>query len=312
MTNLRGWRSCPRCGGGLTRDAEAARCSSCGYEAYANPAPAICAIVLDDTGSRALLGRRAREPYAGKWDTLGGFAREDEDALEALAREILEETGAEIEPLEFVGGFADRYGADGGATLNFYWTARLVSGQPAAADDVSELRWFPVEALPAETEIAFVNTVRALRQFQAMSASGGRTLGIFEVQLVTRQLDRLAEFYRDVLELDVTVWDLERGRVHFGLARGQLIVAGAEGEEAAPAWPGLPPPLLVGTDERGPTPAVHGPVHFALEVPRARLFEEAERLRREGLDVRGPFRWPDGYQSVYFHDPDGNVVELIA
>ena len=227
MTDLRGWRTCPRCGRGLTRDAEAARCGGCGYTAYANPAPAMCAIVLDSDGSRALLGRRARDPHAGLWDTLGGFAREDEDALETLARELREETGAEIEPLEFVGGFADRYGQDGGATLNFYWTARLISGQPVAADDVSELRWFPVDELPPDEEIAFANTARALRQYQAMTRSVRPTLGVFEVQLVTGQLDRLVEFYRDVLRLDVTVRGLERGRVHFGLARGQLILARA-------------------------------------------------------------------------------------
>ena len=128
-----------------------------------------------------------------------------------------------------------------------------------------------------------------------MAISARPALGLFEVQLVTRDLDRLARFYRDVLKLDVTVWDLARGRVHFGLATGQLILAAAEGEEASPGWPGLPPPLLVHADARGPTPREHGAVHFALQVPRSHLFEEGERLRREGLDVRGPVPlagWP--------------------
>ena len=53
-------------------------------------------------------------------------------------------------------------------------------------------------------------------------------------------------------------------------------------------------------------------MHFALEVARVDAVTEGERLRRDGLDVRGPFRWPGGQLSVYVRDPDGNVVELIG
>ena len=95
-----------------------------------------------------LLGRRAREPERGRWDALGGFVREDEQLLDALRRELAEETGCEVEPLDYLGGFADRYGEAGGATLNLYWTARIVSGEPRPADDVAELRWFALEELP--------------------------------------------------------------------------------------------------------------------------------------------------------------------
>jgi hypothetical protein len=40
-------------------------------------------------------------------------------------------------------------------TLNLYWTARVVRGSPAPADDVSELGWFAADELPAEDELAF-------------------------------------------------------------------------------------------------------------------------------------------------------------
>lgn len=313
MSQLRGWTRCPRCGSGLERDEESACCVACGYTAYANPAPALCAFVVDGTGARVLLGRRAREPRAGLWDALGGFAREDEDALDALRRELREEAGAEVEVLEFVGGFADRYGDDGDSTLNFYWVARLCDErQVDAADDVSELRWFPLDELPTCDEIAFPNTARALGEFLRRHRWRGSSRGIFEVQLVTADVERLAQFYGGVLRLQETVADHQRGRVHFGLGRGQLILARDESEQGSPHWPGLPPPLLGTADVRAPTPLVHGAVHFALEVTRRQLFTEASRLEREGLDVRGPFRWPDGFLSVYFHDPDGNVVELIA
>ena len=138
-------------------------------------------------------------------------------------------------------------------------------------------------------------------------------LGVFEVQLVVADLDAMTAFYRDALGLEVSLHDPVRGRTHFRLGRGQLILARVQGEPAAsPDWPGLPPPLLAPGDRRGSTPPWHGPVHFAFEVPQGELISTGERLREQGLDLRGPFRWPGGERSIYFKDPERNVVELIC
>jgi len=122
---------------------------------------------VDDEG-RLLLVRRAREPDKGKWDLPGGFLDEGEHPLDALRRELREETGLEIEPGEFIGVFVDRYGdaADAPATLNLYWTARVVGGRPRPADDVSELRWFAPGELPPAGEIAFRNVALAIRAWR--------------------------------------------------------------------------------------------------------------------------------------------------
>ena len=50
-----------------------------------------------------LLGRRGNEPGIGRWDIPGGFLEEGEHPLDALRRELLEETGLEIEPLDLLG-----------------------------------------------------------------------------------------------------------------------------------------------------------------------------------------------------------------
>ena len=133
------------------------RCPDCGLVVYARPAPAICALVVDEDG-RVLLGRRARDPAAGRWDILGGFMDEFEQPLDTLRRELREETGLEVEPVRFVGAVSDRYGEHGNATLNLCWTARVVSGEPQPADDVYELRWFAADELPPVDELAFPNT----------------------------------------------------------------------------------------------------------------------------------------------------------
>lgn len=132
------------------------RCPACGLVVYAKSAPTASALVLDARG-RVLLGRRAIEPYLGCWDTPGGFLDEGEDALDALRRELREETGLDVEPLDFFAVTTDRYGENGHFTLNLYWTARAVAGELIPADDVAELRWFAPDELPPREQIAFAN-----------------------------------------------------------------------------------------------------------------------------------------------------------
>jgi ADP-ribose pyrophosphatase YjhB (NUDIX family) len=155
------WRSCPRCRAPLEHEERSVHCPECGLAEYANPAPTASAVVRDDEG-RILLARRAGDPGAGLWDLLGGFMDEGEEPLEALRRELREETGLEAEPGRFLGGLPDRYGEDGPWTVNLYWEARLGPGEPKPADDVAELVWFPADRLPPRARFAFANTVEML------------------------------------------------------------------------------------------------------------------------------------------------------
>jgi len=172
MGTLQGWRFCPRCGAGLEADEDRARCIACDFVAYANSEPTVCALCVDDQG-RLLLARRAFEPDRGKWDLPGGFLEEGEHPLDALRRELREETGLEVEPLDFVGAWIDRYGQadDAPATLNLYWTVRVVAGEPEPADDVAELRWFHPDKLPPASEVAFRTVVEVLRAWQGSVAA---------------------------------------------------------------------------------------------------------------------------------------------
>ena len=91
------WRACPRCATPLEHDERSVRCPACGLQEYANPAPTVSAVIRDEAG-RILLARRAYAPGAGLWDLPGGFMNESEEPLEALGRELREETGLELEP----------------------------------------------------------------------------------------------------------------------------------------------------------------------------------------------------------------------
>ena len=121
---------------------------------------------LVERDGKLLLGRRAYEPSAGKWDLPGGFLDETEHPLDALVRELREETGLAIEPQEFVGVWMEP-DYQGRTVLCLTWDARVTSGIERAADDVVELAWFAPDELPADEELAFLHYPDVLRLWRA-------------------------------------------------------------------------------------------------------------------------------------------------
>ena len=162
MAELDGWNHCPHCGAGIRPDDGRVECEQCGFLTYASSKPTASGVILDDEG-RVLLSKRAREPFAGKWDLPGGFLEEGEHPLECLHRELREEAGIGLRDTEFVGVFMDRYG-DGPravSTLNLYLSARIADGDPEPADDVAELRFFAPDDLPGD-DLAFAHLPEVL------------------------------------------------------------------------------------------------------------------------------------------------------
>ena len=167
MGLLHGWKTCPRCETPLVGEESHLHCPGCGSTYYANSAPCVSALVEDAKG-RLLLSRRAVEPYLGLWDCPGGFLEEGEHPLDGLRRELEEETGLVAGPVRFVGVWMDVYGdaPDAAATLNIYWAVEVDEGEPVAADDVSELRWFRADELPAPADLAFATVEDALEAWR--------------------------------------------------------------------------------------------------------------------------------------------------
>jgi ADP-ribose pyrophosphatase YjhB (NUDIX family) len=90
----------------------------------------------------------------------GGFLEEAEMPLDGLQRELLEETGIVVEPVEWFGATVDRYGEE--FVLSLTWIVRG-EGDPVASDDIEELQWFAPDAIP--TEMAFESQGEVLRRW---------------------------------------------------------------------------------------------------------------------------------------------------
>jgi ADP-ribose pyrophosphatase YjhB (NUDIX family) len=102
---------------------------------------------------QVLLGRRRDDPGAGRWDLPGGFLDEGEDAVAALHREIREETGLEVELVEFLGTWIEAYWTR--TVLCLTWRVHVIGGEELAGDDLVELRWFRPDDRPRNDELAF-------------------------------------------------------------------------------------------------------------------------------------------------------------
>jgi catechol 2,3-dioxygenase-like lactoylglutathione lyase family enzyme len=56
----------------------------------------------------------------------------------------------------------------------------------------------------------------------------------------------------------------------------------------------------------------HGPLHIAFAIPAEALSDWDARLAGRGIPIVGRTRWPRGGDSLYFHDPDGHLLELVT
>jgi ADP-ribose pyrophosphatase YjhB (NUDIX family) len=113
------------------------------------PILGVGAIIIE--GNRVLMVERAREPLKGWWSLPGGVLETGERLVEGVRREVREETGLEVEPLEVVEIFERiMRDADGRAEYHYVlidYLCRVTGGEPCAADDVCGIAWAPRDAL---------------------------------------------------------------------------------------------------------------------------------------------------------------------
>lgn len=118
------------------------RCSSCGYAHFPHIHP--CVIVLVRRKGELLLTRKAGWP-GGRYSLVAGFLDLGECLEEAVAREVLEETGVTVTNIRYVGSQSWPFPSQ----LMAGFVADYVAGEVVVETrELEDARWFAVDALP--------------------------------------------------------------------------------------------------------------------------------------------------------------------
>jgi 8-oxo-dGTP diphosphatase len=106
------------------------------------PLVGVGAVVVHE--GRVLLVQRGREPLKGQWSLPGGLLDIGESLEDGVIREVVEETGLLVQPIELV-ELLDRIYRDGERVRYHYviadYLCRVTGGKLQAASDADAVRW---------------------------------------------------------------------------------------------------------------------------------------------------------------------------
>lgn len=165
------WRFCPHCAAPLVAIERGGRprpaCRTCSFVLWRNPVVGVAVVVLRN--GTVLLGQRAGS-YRGQWCIPCGYVEWDEDVRAAAEREFAEETGLRVRAGRVLAVHSNFHNPQQ-HTVGIWFRGRVLGGQLRPGDDLLDVAFFPLTALPAP--LAFPTDRLVLEQLRARYASAG-------------------------------------------------------------------------------------------------------------------------------------------
>ncbi|HEY8715318.1 MAG TPA: NUDIX hydrolase [Candidatus Acidoferrum sp.] len=122
------------------------------------PIVGVGAVIIDS--GRVALVKRGHDPFIGEWSIPGGALELGESVVDAVRREVLEETTLDVEPIALLNVY-DRVILDNDERILYHYVlidylCKRISGDLRAGSDCDHARWFTAEeaaklSLPADT-----------------------------------------------------------------------------------------------------------------------------------------------------------------
>jgi NAD+ diphosphatase len=140
---------------------------SCRHEQFPRIDPAIIVLVSD--AERVLLGRQASWPV-GRYSTIAGFVEPGESLEDAVAREVLEETGIEVERIEYHSSQPWPFPA----SLMLGFTAHAITTEVHLRDqELEDARWFTRADLASNSTLLPIGQSISFRLIEHWFDAGG-------------------------------------------------------------------------------------------------------------------------------------------
>ncbi|MEM9706906.1 MAG: NUDIX hydrolase [Pseudomonadota bacterium] len=125
-------------------------------------------------GDAVLLIKRGRPPFKGQWSIPGGGVEYGERLVDAVKREVMEETGVEVDVLRLIDAFealpGEQPGANDRHNVMIDYVCRWTAGEPRAGDDAADAAWAPLDE--AMERLAWDETRRAIQMAAALLKAG--------------------------------------------------------------------------------------------------------------------------------------------
>jgi catechol 2,3-dioxygenase-like lactoylglutathione lyase family enzyme len=128
-----------------------------------------------------------------------------------------------------------------------------------------------------------------------------RLTDLKETSLYIDDLERAQRFYTEILGLEILISDERLCALNVSERHVLLLFQrGASNHEMH-----IPGGMIPAHDSSGQ-------IHIGFSIDRAQIPDWEASLEAAGVEVISRVTWPRGGQSIYFRDPDQNLLELLT